>query len=1039
MPKSVYQILLQLEGQREAKAGLEQLGQTAGLAGAALLSFQGLATKAAADYQFALEKVQTVADENTGTTKQFDNALADLSIQLDGNLGKVEAATAAYDVLSAGYKDQSDVLGILEKSQQAAIGGFSDISTVSDATTTILNSFGDQLGKNLSVLERTELITDQMIQTQNLGKITVGEYASQIGQLSSTAATAKIPFDQLNGAIATSTSKGVNASQTISGLGQVISNISKPTGEAADEAERLGIEFDAAALESQGLLGIMQSITNAGGATSESLFKLFGSTEAVKVVSAIAGDNLALLEDNVKSLGEATGTTEQAYDKMADTVAVKADAALKTLNNTLVDLGQGTLVALEPAIDALQFLVEGFNQLPGPVKSAIGIIIAASGGILTTAGAITLLATAWTTTTANITAAIGVVNAMTASLVAKATAATSAATSVTALNLALLPLIATVGAAAAAVGSLALAWKQYENIQTQFANEAIRGAQIETQKLADKATQLGLKIQRTGEAIPDEEFNKWMALLKQANEETGQLDGVIGALERTQAKYKAGVDETSESSTNLAKSQEEVALSAEEEAKAQEEARQALQEKLNAIQQSISLNERGLQAELRRITVSGEAETDQIDKSMTLRRRAAAEQKALIDDSLALAGLSSQQRANLEMQKTELVISLAEEEFRAKERQEQLITEAKEKALAEQVAAQKAALEIQLADVQANVAAQTRVYQNAADLANIQSQALNNSQNFADGLIGSLGDIQSLLESENITSAQRNRLLSISKQATNELKGLGFDINENLSAELQIAEALNQVELVKIRFKQEQLTLSRQQLELEQQLKSLELTGEIDATRAKLESGTLDEDASRRAQLDLQLLEDKLSLLQREGAIKEQNLQLQEKQLEIESAIAGVKADINSPTGSSSGSGGSSARRPGINPNSSFEEASKQSLRLTEDTNSSIKQLAATQAETKTTILTGNQSALTQLQTLSSTQNKANTTLSQQVAEQKNSVSLLNIINTNISAIRQNTGTVINQLNDVKRILGTLPGEIARRMPRPSPSPRSRG
>ena len=153
MAESIYKILLQLEGQQKAKAGLEQIGATAGLAGASLLTFQGLATNAAKDYQFALQKVQTVANENTGTTKEFDQALANLSNQLNGNLGKVEASTAAYDVLSAGYKDQSEILGILEKSQQAAIGGFSDIGTVSDATTTILNSFGDQLGENLSITD----------------------------------------------------------------------------------------------------------------------------------------------------------------------------------------------------------------------------------------------------------------------------------------------------------------------------------------------------------------------------------------------------------------------------------------------------------------------------------------------------------------------------------------------------------------------------------------------------------------------------------------------------------------------------------------------------------------------------------------------------------------------------------------------------------------------------------------------------------------------------------------------------------------------
>lgn len=54
------------------------------------------------------------------------------------------------------------------------------------------------------------------------------------------------------------------------------------------------------------------------------------------------------------------------------------------------------------------------------------------------------------------------------------------------------------------------------------------------------ASRKGEKIKSTGKALDDAEYNQTMALLKQAQKETGGLEQVIGALERTQARAKAG-------------------------------------------------------------------------------------------------------------------------------------------------------------------------------------------------------------------------------------------------------------------------------------------------------------------------------------------------------------------------------------------------------------------------------------------------------------------------------------------------------------------
>ena len=130
MAKSIYQVLVEIEGNEKAQQALNDIGKAAGLTGAALTAFSGAAAKAAASYETSLAKVATLATDATGSTQEFDAAITQLSQEMDGAISINEAAAASYDILSAGYSDQADVLAILRESQKTAIGGFSDLATI---------------------------------------------------------------------------------------------------------------------------------------------------------------------------------------------------------------------------------------------------------------------------------------------------------------------------------------------------------------------------------------------------------------------------------------------------------------------------------------------------------------------------------------------------------------------------------------------------------------------------------------------------------------------------------------------------------------------------------------------------------------------------------------------------------------------------------------------------------------------------------------------------------------------------------------------
>lgn len=93
---------------------------------------------------------------------------------------------------------------------------------------------------------------NQIIVAQNFGKMMLGEIAGSIGQVAATAAGLKVSYTEVLAATAAMTKGGIQTSQAMTMLNQVLANALKPSTEATKTAKSLGLEFDAAAIKSKG-------------------------------------------------------------------------------------------------------------------------------------------------------------------------------------------------------------------------------------------------------------------------------------------------------------------------------------------------------------------------------------------------------------------------------------------------------------------------------------------------------------------------------------------------------------------------------------------------------------------------------------------------------------------------------------------------------------------------------------------------------------------------------------------------------------------
>ena len=295
------------------KAALGPIAVLTTAAGALTSAFSTLAAQ-----DFAEAKVRSLGVNSDELTKR----LSDVSRELAGQADVVELTSAAYDVASAGFTDAADAANILKAASQGATGGFSDINTVGDAATSVLNAYGlqaDKAGK----------LVDGFIQTQNDGKIVIGEYAANIAKVAPVAAALGVPLEEVNAAVAQITAGGQGAEVTFTALKTAFAQVA--AGKVGNEFKKFGVEISASTLKSDGLAGTLEKIKKSG-ADAGTVIKAFG-TEAGPSILALLNDTEKfnrLLENQKNSQGAAARAAFEASDTI--------NGALKRLQTAFTNL-----------------------------------------------------------------------------------------------------------------------------------------------------------------------------------------------------------------------------------------------------------------------------------------------------------------------------------------------------------------------------------------------------------------------------------------------------------------------------------------------------------------------------------------------------------------------------------------------------------------------------------------------------------------------------------------------------------------------------
>ena len=285
------------------KAALGPVGLLLSAAGAMTQAFQVLSQQ-----DFAEAKVRSLGVNS----KELVGRLKGVSNELQGQASVVDLTSAAYDVASAGFTKAADAAGILKAASQGATGGFSDINTVGDATTSVLNAYGLEADKAAKLV-------DGFIQTQNDGKIVIGQYAANIAKVAPVAAALGVPLEEVNAAVAQITAGGQGAEVTFTALKTAFAQVA--AGKVGEEFKKLGVNISASTLKSDGLAGTLEKIKKSG-ADAGTVIKAFG-TEAGPSILALLNDTEKfnkLLENQKNAQGAAAKAAFEASDTIQGSI-----------------------------------------------------------------------------------------------------------------------------------------------------------------------------------------------------------------------------------------------------------------------------------------------------------------------------------------------------------------------------------------------------------------------------------------------------------------------------------------------------------------------------------------------------------------------------------------------------------------------------------------------------------------------------------------------------------------------------------------------
>lgn len=368
-------VKLVVKGAKEAAKTLEKAA-LAGTAAAftAVTAASAMAVKGAVDYQAQMKNVGTLLNGDINAKlEKYSSQLKKVSN--DTGIATSDLTDGLYQVVSA-FGESADNVKQLEIAAKAAKAGNATTTDSVNMLSSVTKAYGD------TSAEATQKASDLAFLTVKLGQTSFPELAASMGGAIAMGAQLGVTQEALYGTMATLTGVTGNTAEVSTQLEGVLSGFLSPTDNLSKALKKMGYSSGAAALEAEGLEGVILKLKDQVGGSSLDLANLFSNKTAKKAVLGLTGELADTWHEKTAAMAEASGATEAAFATQQSSVQAMAQKVKNFGQNMLTSVGEKALPYIESALQKLMDKMPQFEASMSAIADKVGPGIEKLGGIL---------------------------------------------------------------------------------------------------------------------------------------------------------------------------------------------------------------------------------------------------------------------------------------------------------------------------------------------------------------------------------------------------------------------------------------------------------------------------------------------------------------------------------------------------------------------------------------------------------------------------------------------------------------------------------
>ena len=389
-------------------------------------------TDESAQFDEAMSAANTMAGKSGDDFDYLKDRVAELSKTIP--IARDALANGLYQVVSNGVPEDNWI-SYLEQSAKASVGGIADLGETVKVTSTIIKNYGlswDAAGD----------IQDKIQLTAKNGVTSFEQLAQALPRVTSQAATLGVSVDELMATFSTLTGVSGNTAEVSTQLAAIFTALIKPSSEAIEMAQQMGIQFDAAAIKASGGMSNfiaqldrdVKSYAQSSGMLEEEIYgRLFGSAESLRALTPLTTKLADKFQENVSAMANSVGTVSDSFDTMVDSDSAKLQL-LQNRFGTITDFIQSAVGSLRPYVNIGSQVVSSLSSIAqlAVAMQSLGIATKLISGVSAVSNRIRLVS-------------VSVSRLLLAALRGETVGATTAAVATRALSLAIKGLLISTG------------------------------------------------------------------------------------------------------------------------------------------------------------------------------------------------------------------------------------------------------------------------------------------------------------------------------------------------------------------------------------------------------------------------------------------------------------------------------------------------------------------------------------------------------------------------------------------------------------------